>query len=382
MTFVPQINRLILIGNGFDLAHNLKTGYNDFIKWYMKNAFVKSCSDGSYGDGLVQVVRNNGIDFPNCEMDSPEKFINFFYHNGYTQLLKKHIIIDKSGRQVVNPFDVKFAPFFQTLLENCSESKWVEIEKDYYSALKTILKNGDRSSKLKLLNSLNSEMKQVIYSLKSYLTEIGIAKADDTYIEILKTHVIEEDLVGNFPNDRNKTTSHTLLLSFNYTSIPRMYIESNLKVANRQFSLIPIHGELIDLENPIIFGFGDELDENYLKMQNEEINAFFKYIKSFWYFHNSNYHNLIRFIDNDVYQVSVLGHSCGLSDRTMLNMIFEHKNCISIKIYYHGTKELNNYTELTQEISRHFNDKILLRRRIVPFSRSSAMPQVAMTENN
>lgn len=26
------MNRIIIIGNGFDLAHNLKTGYKDFIK--------------------------------------------------------------------------------------------------------------------------------------------------------------------------------------------------------------------------------------------------------------------------------------------------------------------------------------------------------------
>lgn len=28
------MNRLVLIGNGFDLAHDLKTSYADFIHWY------------------------------------------------------------------------------------------------------------------------------------------------------------------------------------------------------------------------------------------------------------------------------------------------------------------------------------------------------------
>ena len=28
------MNRIILIGNGFDLAHGLKTGYGDFIYLY------------------------------------------------------------------------------------------------------------------------------------------------------------------------------------------------------------------------------------------------------------------------------------------------------------------------------------------------------------
>ena len=30
------MNRLILIGNGFDLAHGLKTKYADFIEWYRR----------------------------------------------------------------------------------------------------------------------------------------------------------------------------------------------------------------------------------------------------------------------------------------------------------------------------------------------------------
>ena len=31
------MNRLIVIGNGFDLAHGMKTSYYDFITNYIKN---------------------------------------------------------------------------------------------------------------------------------------------------------------------------------------------------------------------------------------------------------------------------------------------------------------------------------------------------------
>ena len=34
-------NKLVLIGNGFDLTHGLKTSYNDFLDWYMCKAFQK-----------------------------------------------------------------------------------------------------------------------------------------------------------------------------------------------------------------------------------------------------------------------------------------------------------------------------------------------------
>lgn len=30
------MNRLVIIGNGFDLAHGLKTSYNDFVDWYLE----------------------------------------------------------------------------------------------------------------------------------------------------------------------------------------------------------------------------------------------------------------------------------------------------------------------------------------------------------
>lgn len=37
------MNRLVIIGNGFDMAHGLKTSYMDFINWYWNqrvNTFV------------------------------------------------------------------------------------------------------------------------------------------------------------------------------------------------------------------------------------------------------------------------------------------------------------------------------------------------------
>jgi hypothetical protein len=35
------MNRIILIGNGFDLAHGLKTGYRDFMNSYWKDIAKK-----------------------------------------------------------------------------------------------------------------------------------------------------------------------------------------------------------------------------------------------------------------------------------------------------------------------------------------------------
>ena len=164
----------------------------------------------------------------------------------------------------------------------------------------------------------------------------------------------------------------TLILNFNYTNtISNYLIKLNYKSPKNIF----IHGELNNLDNPIIFGFGDEVDRRYEEIENNAAHGWFEYIKSFWYLKTNNYRDLISFIDGDEYQVLVLGHSCGLSDRTMLQMIFQHDNCRSIKLYYHGDKDSNNHKQTLHEVARHFKDKELMRRRIVSEANSQRMPQ-------
>jgi hypothetical protein len=134
-----------------------------------------------------------------------------------------------------------------------------------------------------------------------------------------------------------------------------------------------IHGELNCPENPIIFGFGDEHDDDYKGFENKNNNELFQHIKSFNYLKTSNYQDLIRFIYASEFQVCIMGHSCGLSDRTMLKEIFEHDNCKSILIYYHkwgNDINQNDYVEKTYEISRHFTDKGTMRKKVVSFDKS------------
>jgi hypothetical protein len=138
-----------------------------------------------------------------------------------------------------------------------------------------------------------------------------------------------------------------------------------------------IHGEIDNAENPIIFGFGDELDEDYSKIEHTNENAFLKYIKSFGYFNTKNYHKLLRFIYKESYQIFILGHSCGLSDRTLLSMLFSHDKCKSIKIYHYESEVgKTNHIHLTHEISRHFQDKNRMRAVIVPFDKEARMHQL------
>ncbi|MBK9736891.1 MAG: hypothetical protein IPO92_18810 [Saprospiraceae bacterium] len=156
-----------------------------------------------------------------------------------------------------------------------------------------------------------------------------------------------------------------MMLNFNYTATTEMYKRPGSDV-------IHIHGELNKKENPIIFGYGDERDETYDVLEKANIPEVFTHIKSFDYFKTDNYSRLLAFLESE-FDVYIMGHSCGLSDRTLLSTIFEHKNCRFIKIFYHNNEE--NYRKTTYEISRHFTDKAEMRKKVLDITKCKPMPQ-------
>ena len=178
------------------------------------------------------------------------------------------------------------------------------------------------------------------------------------------TFAADLDLIAQFeqpikipearPNtiEEEKRPQKTCILNFNYTNIAALYGQ---KLNSTAYHYIPIHGQLqanaISAQEPV-FGFGDEMDEDYIKfelLRNDEV---FQHIKSFKYLQYNHYRNLIEFIESHPYQVQIFGHSCGLSDRTLLNTIFEHENCISIKPFYYENDGTNDYEQKSYSIAR------------------------------
>lgn len=152
----------------------------------------------------------------------------------------------------------------------------------------------------------------------------------------------------------------TMFLNFNYTKTSEKYLSESSNVMVNY-----IHGNLEDPES-IIFGYGDELDSDFKKLQKMNDNECLRHIKSIRYLESDGYRKMLEFIESDTFQVIIMGHSCGLSDRTLLNTLFEHKNCVSIKPYYYVNKEgKDNHLDIIQNISRNFTDMKLMRDRVV-----------------
>lgn len=183
----------------------------------------------------------------------------------------------------------------------------------------------------------------------------------------LPTNINTEQHIRNIKNNNHSVPKsflwpdQILLLNFNYTKTADLYISGS-----PDFEVNHIHGELGNDKNPIIFGYGDELDDDYKAISKLNDNDYLKNIKSIRYLETDNYRKLLSFIDSAPFQIYIMGHSCGNSDRTLLNTLFEHKNCVSIKpFYYEKPDGTDNYIEIIQNISRNFNSMQLMRDRVV-----------------
>lgn len=395
------MNRIVLIGNGFDLAHDLRTSYEDFIYWYWKrrinNLYEESNSVSD--DHLCKLIRRNR-----------EAWSIFVFYNN-------HYLRDSEGKEIYNfikeneEFKIEFTPFFERI-HNCIETKgWVDVENEYYQLLEHYSLETYSSKEIEKLNNQLQYMQEL---LTEYLTIINQQetpmienirrkiyapiKKSDISIESTKTlaeyivwcnkqkndvwdlklyyygiNPITSGYIHDIEKFKSDSTSCTeypkaymlpdriMLLNFNYTKTARKYLKQDREI----FSLNHIHG-VLESPDSIIFGYGDEFEDKYKKLQNLNNNECLTNIKTIRYQESDNYRKVLAFIESAPFQVYIMGHSCGNSDRTLLNTIFEHTNCISIKPYFYQKKDgTDSYIELVQNISRNFTDMKLMRDRVV-----------------
>jgi len=173
-------------------------------------------------------------------------------------------------------------------------------------------------------------------------------------------------------SDNYNDSQETMILNFNYTASIEQYIDI---FRGKSCETKYIHGKLNDIDNPIIFGYGDESNEYFEKIENLNNNELTRHLKSFLYLTTNNYKMLFNFLNQRNFRVYVLGHSLGLSDRLLLNNIFEHKNFELIKLYYYQHEKGDDFFYKSQELSRHFrlNSKHLMRTRVIPYRDSKPL---------
>ncbi|WP_299555484.1 AbiH family protein [Seonamhaeicola sp.] len=423
------MNRIILIGNGFDLAHGMNTSYNHFLKDYWEKIITQ------LQHSAASNITSLGKTFEN------EEIIVDGLHGSWGDTTKidatnfEGLLTNLKSQNINLSFKNKF---LEILTKKQKELNWVDIEIEYYELLKKSFTDKDKGTLDYTIQQLNEDFERVKNLLEEYLLKIELEfdkskntnfsrtrnriekkiyshfnlrdfsesslnqKIDLEYADFVKDAEAFKDgnverselskkrisLIQAIGADASREEfksmmisqdAHvffdllpnlTLFLNFNYT-LTELYYESPPRLSTwgngKTVEFNHIHGSnRKEDKNPIIFGFGDELDEDYKKIERLNNNDYLENIKSIKYLDTDNYKRLLEFVNAGNYQIMIMGHSCGTSDRTLLNTVFENDNCASIKVFYHNKGDnKDNFSDIIKNISRNFNDKALMRDRVV-----------------
>lgn len=316
------MNTLFIIGNGFDLAHNLKTSYTDFIKWAVKQ---------KYGDKKNQTKLFN---------------IPSAYRNGNFNLFLRSVLDNKIESSSPNYTSL----ILKDILKDLTLNNWCDIEEKYYSFLSSI--NKDKTNRYyQLIETLNKDFELIKTELETYLTE---QKA----IVNIKSY---ESLFSSL------TSKTSLILNFNYTNTLQDLYSKEI-----EGEIIHIHGQLNNEDNPIIFGYAANDEESNLLLDKNN-NEYLRNIKRFAYNRTSSETKLKEYLQkNQNIHIIILGHSIGISDKLVLKQTLNNENIESIRIFYY--KDYNGYFNTQVNLQRIMRDNSKFSK-LKNFQDSTRMPQ-------
>lgn len=263
-------NNVLVIGNGYDLAHGLNTRYDDFIR-YIKNAidddsFIQKQDDREF---VRKCIETNG-------------FLKYFL--AYTNVVPGWVDLEKLIREVVNYFEIFFENCnvfvnarqsieLNTMDDNVSRQKVRVIE--CLSRFDLFDQNNIRGyilykhmKPIYYTNSYGLNKREVLKFLKAQLDEI---------IELLQRYLIyaTDDLDRIDKIQQIADINPRYVISFNYTNTYKLYgINEN--------DVFHVHGKLGSDPNNMVLGFNDEDPENldfvYFKKYFQRIQKLTGYI--------------------------------------------------------------------------------------------------------
>ena len=151
------MNRLVLIGNGFDLAHGLKTSYADFIYWYWRGvvSYLLLKSRDVYEDTLCKVT-NHKLDYWN---------LRNLYHSENEDLYS--FLVNNDGF-----IDIEYRLLFERINKSVQTKGWVDIENEYYELLKEYVIDNPSNTHV---DELNKQLQSLQEKLIEYLCHIDIS---------------------------------------------------------------------------------------------------------------------------------------------------------------------------------------------------------------
>ncbi|MDN3643751.1 AbiH family protein [Lutimonas halocynthiae] len=359
-------NYVLLIGNGFDIAHGHETSYLDFADYLLiqlsQRIFTHlsgALASNPYFDdraniNLRHIALNKRNDVNQDFQDLFEAFLKSETANSHKYihevLIEKYL--DKLQLILANKF---MAGLFRN---RSSSNNWFDIENMYFKNVKDIaLRKPYQNQRLKNLNKDFNDLKT---ELSDYLNN--------------QNYSVNKEIHSYFGTLAKSIDSLTII-NFNYTPT----LDNYQKLFPVDCEIFNIHGTL--KKGNIIFGYGNDQNDEYRRILELEEDEPLKNFKTFEYLRDGVYSSLLERIGNfSDYEVYVIGHSLALTDKTILEEVFSRKECSSINLLKRtdlkneSNKIIENFKKLSYAVARVIEDDKIVRKIIVDQDRTMYFP--------
>ena len=346
--------KILLIGNGFDLAHGLPTSYKDFLDFckMVRELYTYPIIDNEYNQKKL-IDWNTDKTIKSKLLECYENRKNCFEDKITTQCKELDELYDCIKENV-------WINYFLEREKSIGEN-WIDFESEISNVVQAIeTLKGYIERDEDVLKIKDTKQQTIIYFLKiakKSLQDVFNLKRIDGFIEDISIEldklirsleiyicefVNEIDIIKE--NDDIKTITPDYVLSFNYSNTyERIYGQS------KEVTYDYIHGKA-DIENNVdtcnlVLGIDEYLEDD--KNDKLEFIAFKKFYQRIYKSTDSTYMKWVEQIKKypEVnHNLFIFGHSLDKTDRDILKLLRCNDN-VTTKIYYYR-KNKNDKKEL------------------------------------
>ena len=310
--------KILVIGNGFDLAHGLHTKYMDFLNFlttYKETAFSNQKAASKEfnvleSDNEEEIKQKRKCAFEKTiELNSlsypliPREYLQFLFNNTMQNTLIKYCLI-RSKKLSENWID------FEKELEQIiiDYKSYFSSEKEHPLKFEYLQVWGEKSNKVAFWNKLKRDLSKLCDCLKIYLSYC----LDYSSIDIFPSVIYSEN--------------YDKLLSFNYTDTYNKMATMKSYMTITGKNLHHIHGTV----NNIVLGISDIDPDDF------EIIYFKKVFQRFQQHTGIQYADWLNAARGNC-SVTFFGHSLDITDGDIIKKLIY--NSFETRIYYYSQSD-------------------------------------------
>lgn len=346
---------ILILGNGFDIAHGLKTRYKDFLEYCVKNKMEdKQYYLNIWLQHFINRQHDMGDTWIDLETEIYNVIVNLVLNKALFDFFKTgtyRFELEKSNRSFRFENISNYLKTYSKKKLNNEHFQVLQEEGTYKGNLNVYIENEDG-----LANFLYEQLRIFTKLFEEYLLEI-VNPQNSMYKLSLQSIGAKEGDNGVY------------VLSFNYTdTCEKFYTKKFKQYSNiEKFTPIYVHGNAIHNSDykkcQLVLGTHSFNSPEYKDTKYDIpvcFNIFQKHNQRHKYGTIESYQNLIRELlvlkennKSNFPNFHVIGHSLDRTDHSILKHIFNINKMATINIYYHDElsqkKLIDNITNIIGE---------------------------------